>query len=335
MGNKGSRHVIFSFDYELYLGAKSGSVNKCLLEPTAELLKILQLYSAKAVFFIDTAWLVKLKEVSREYDSARTDFDNVVGQMRNMAKAGHYLFPHLHPHWLDACYMLNINQWELKDITKYHFHALNNEQREMVFAKGISLLKEIVLPVLPDYSPCGYRAGGWSIEPFCDFEPFFRKYGIKYEFSKIGNDLPYAFTENMAKNDKGEFIEFPISKVHIPALLMLYNRLPAKLLWIKGDRGAGDGVGAATGKSQGDKMQNSGSADSKYTEMVAIELLTRAKMPAYIKFLKNNSYMQFIAHPKMVSRHNLKMFKSFMDIAFRRYEVETDFMKMMPHRLSE
>lgn len=330
MGKKihNRRDVIFSFDYELYLGIKSGSVSKCVIEPVAEILKILQCHRANAIFFIDTTWLLKLKELSGRYQDARTDFDKVMSQMKEMATAGHYLFPHLHPHWLDARYLDAINQWQLADYSKYHFHSLDKEQRELLFSNSIALLNEIILPVQAGYSPCGYRAGGWSIEPFSDFEPFFRKYGIRFDFSKIENAAPYTFSKNMTRDNMGEFTEFPISSLNIKPLAGLWNRVLLKYLWIANDRGSGDGAGAVTGKNQSDKLQGKGEANRHNCEMAAIELLTRAKLSAYLNYLENNTYMQFIAHPKMLSCHNLKVFQSWMDTAFHKYEVETDFMKI-------
>ncbi len=332
MGSKAKniRHVIFSFDYELYLGIKSGSVDRCVLHPTASMLNILERHHAKAVFFIDTIWLLMLKEAGTAHTPAAADFHKVAGQIRDMAKAGHYLFPHIHPHWLDAGYLEDLNQWRLYDYSKYHFHALNEEQRDKLFGGSIDLLNEIILPVLPGYKPTAYRAGGWSIEPFSDFEPWFKKYGIKYDFSKIEDCPPYCFTKNMAKDKEGGFAEFPISKVPLSTYTRLCNRVLLKYLWIKGDRGSGDGTGAIAGKMQSEALQGRREKKEQKTEMAAVELLTLARLSAYLKFLKTNTYMQFICHPKMLSQHNMKVFEFWMKYAFDTYEIETDFMKMLP-----
>ncbi len=323
------RNVIFSFDYELYLGAKSGSTDNCVLKPVSELIRILGRYKVRAVFFIDTTWLIKLKEISSRSKKAETDFYNVVSQIRELVKAGHYLFPHLHPHWLNACYLEDVNQWRLTDYSKYHFHSLNMEEREFLFSSSVAILNEIIVPIQPDYRPTGYRAGGWSIEPFSDFEPFFRKYGIINDFSKIENCTPYPFSGNLMKDNRGEFAEFPISKVKLPIINEYLNRLLLKYLWIMNDRGTGDGKGAPEGKYQSNKLQGNNETNMQQGEMAAIELLTRAKLHAYLKYLKSNPYMQFIAHPKMLSRHNLNVFQLWMNSAFHRFDIETDFMKML------
>ena len=58
------KNIIFTFDYEPFLGSKSGTLNNCIIEPTERLKLILNTYNAKAVFFIDTLYLKNLKLVS-------------------------------------------------------------------------------------------------------------------------------------------------------------------------------------------------------------------------------------------------------------------------------
>lgn len=321
------RNVIFSFDYELYLGLKSGSVEKCVIAPTAEMLGILKEHGAKGIFFVDTTWLLRLREAGQTHLAARINFEEVTAQLQTIVSSGHYIFPHLHPHWLDAKYLEKDNQWELADQSRYHFHSLNDKERERLFKDSIALLNEIIIPVCPGYTPSGYRAGGWSIDPFSDFEPHFRKYGIKYEFSKMENSQPYRFNDNFLKNRNGDFTEFPITHIELTSFTILRNRLLAKYLWRTGDRGYGDGTGAVTGKMQSEEIQKH---ERGAGEMAAIESLTQVKLPAYLKFLARNNYMQFIAHPKMLSRHSIKTFRMWMRTAYDKYEIETDFMKMVP-----
>ena len=54
--------LLFTFDYELFLGKRSGNVLDSVITPTQEVLNILNEYSIRAIFFVDTTWLIKLKE---------------------------------------------------------------------------------------------------------------------------------------------------------------------------------------------------------------------------------------------------------------------------------
>ncbi len=47
-------------------------------------------------------------------------------------------------------------------------------------------------------------------------------------------------------------------------------------------------------------------------------------MNAYNRYLKDNDYMQFICHPKMVSKHNLDMLSVFLKKAKSNYTIVSD-----------
>jgi hypothetical protein len=286
---------------------------------------------------VDAIWLSRLKE--SQSPAAKSDFQKVVNQLQQIIISGHYIFLHLHPHWLDAHYIESKNQWELLDYSRYRFHNINDRERAEVFAKAHDVLDGLIKPINSKYLLDGYRAGGWSIQPFEDFKPFFEQYGIKYDFSVLPGmkrstsaqqyDFsmattrePYRFSEDPTlPSSNGKFVEFPISTITIPSFSQFLNRLLLKYLWQKGDHPAGDGIGV-TAETTG---ENSGIG-----EMVSVELLTSVKLPLYLKFLKANRYMQFISHPKMLSEHNINTFARFMDKAFALYDIETDFMKMLP-----
>jgi len=331
------KNILFTFDYELFLGPKSGSIAKCVIEPTEKLLDIFKIHKTHAIFFVDTTWLIRLKEVAKLHPTAKKDFLTVAYQLQNIITSGHYVFPHIHPHWLDANYLSDTNQWQLNTYSKYRFHNINTEQRDELFTESINLLKELIEPVKQNYIIDGYRAGGWSIQPFEDFAPYFERYGIKYDFSvlpgkkNISNvqqfdfsditaKAPYSFSTDVAVQGTGAFVEFPISTIKVSSLTRLFNKIVLKYLWRTNDRYSGDGHSIASETSESDPQR----------EMLAIELLTIAKLRLYNNFLARNNFIQFIAHPKMLSRHNISTFERFMKKAFALYTIETDFKKMLP-----
>ena len=64
-------------------------------------------------------------------------------------------------------------------------------------------------------------------------------------------------------------------------------------------------------------------------EMTSIELMTSMKQNEYKKFINSNSYMHFISHPKMISKHNMYCFQNFIQSVQKKYTIETDFKKML------
>ncbi len=58
--------LLITFDYELFLGEKSGTVQQCLIDPTDKLLDLLGKYAFKALFFIDTVYILSPERNGRE-----------------------------------------------------------------------------------------------------------------------------------------------------------------------------------------------------------------------------------------------------------------------------
>lgn len=56
------KQAILSFDYELFFGDNSGTVQKTLIEPTNIMLDALDTINAKATFFVDYLMLKYLKK---------------------------------------------------------------------------------------------------------------------------------------------------------------------------------------------------------------------------------------------------------------------------------
>ena len=56
------KRAILSFDYELFFGDKSGTVQKTLIEPTNIMLNVLDEVGAQATFFVDYLMLKFLEK---------------------------------------------------------------------------------------------------------------------------------------------------------------------------------------------------------------------------------------------------------------------------------
>lgn len=330
------KKILFTFDYELFLGEKSGSVNKCLIEPTNFILEELEAFQASGIFFIDTTYLLQLQKL--ENKNTQKDFDKITKQIQKLIHLNHYVFPHIHPHWLDAQYLPETNDWKLLKLEKYRFHSISNKEREVLFQNSIDLLNEIIFPIKPDYKINAYRAGGWCIQPFEDFKPFFEKHQIESDFSvlpkkkMISNAQFYDFSnapekaiyhfENdvLIENLNGKFKEFTISTCSFSKTTHFLNRLLLSYLWKTNNRSIGDGKGVQSQAIEQDLT-------AKDIQMIALENLNWATFKTYKKFLNQNDYMQFISHPKMLSKHNLAYFRKFLKYAFSNFKIETKFDK--------
>ncbi len=342
------KHLLLTFDYELFLGDRSGSVSNCMLKPTRAILDILNRNGiTKAIFFVDTTYLLKLMEGESNENS--DDFRSIIFQLVELVKAGHYVFPHLHPHWKDAQYDEKNNQWKLENLESYRFHNLNEKEKEMLFEGSMQIIKELQNEAGIYYDIDSYRAGGWCLQPFEDFFPYFKKHHIKHDFSvlkgfsKLNNLIYYNYTNTPLKKIyrfskevekekiNGEFYEFSISSLEAETGLERFkNKIFDKYLWFT-NKNFGDGVSVSV-SSKGDILTD-GIVDlvkDKKGEMASIELLTLSpKLAQYKKHLKENDYLHIISHPKMVSKHNLKMFDRFLKSIKQQFEINTDYKKMI------
>lgn len=240
------KNVILTFDYEVFLGEQTGTIDNCVLKPTQQLLKILEQNNAKAIFFVDATWLLFLKE------NFQDDLQLVAEQLKDIIKTGSTVELHLHPQWIDA-YKIGDNI-RFSSFEKYRLHSLSQEDILNLFGKSIDLLESITSQKVR----C-FRAGGFSIEPFTHIKSAFETFEIKYDFSVVpgmlltgGNiydydfsdapNLPYYPFENDVKipDHNGSFVEIPLSTYQNNPVYRLATKL---LLRLTKDRIFGDGRG--------------------------------------------------------------------------------------------
>jgi hypothetical protein len=323
-----NKNILLTFDYEPFLGKRSGTIDKCIIEPTNALRNILCKYNAKAVFFVDVLFVEKLRNIPE----LKADYEKIANQIQFLYLEGHYIYPHIHPHWLDAIYTGN-GEFDLSNLKKYSMGSLQNKDVKKLFNIAFNILDDIGI----SYVDWGYRAGGWCIQSFKTFKQVFESHNIKFEFSVLPgykcNSIvqsfdyssvkivtPYSFSNYVENVDiDGEFVEFPISTIQISDGNLFFDRLVKKILWKKGDRGFGDGLSAETASLK---------TNSFNREMVSLDILNISKVGIYKNFLKNNDYMHWISHPKMFTKHGLKVFDKFLTHATSNYIVNFDFVNM-------
>lgn len=337
-----SRNILFTFDYELYLGADSGTVNNCMIDPTEKIIAILEKHGMKAILFVDSTYLAQLIRVSKESPAANRDLSSIKKQLHRLLSAGHEVHPHIHPHWVDAEYNIEQNRWHLNNLKNYRFSSLSDAQKSKVFDEAIDALHSLIKDAFPNYRTDAFRAGGWCIQPFSAFEPCFRKAGIIADFSVIGqskisspvksfdfssvapNALPYRFAEDECKpSAHGSYLEVPISSIPVNQNSRI-DILVEKIMWrmpFGKSMGDGKGVPYSNDLPKNLALQN--------FETISIEHLTFNRVPDYKKFLSSNTFMQFISHPKMVSSHHLKMLDKFLIWASGKYRINSNWRQLL------
>ncbi len=219
--------IHISFDYELFFGNASGSVEKCMLEPTQQLIDIACKHNVPFIFFVDAGYLFQLKKYIH-IETCKQDYDKITLQLNRLASLGHEIALHIHPHWED-CRFEN-NQWII-DTTRYKLADFTEKEVGEIVSKYHHAIKEIT------GKPCkSYRAGGWCIQPFesirkalienaifVDSTVYYKGFHDSkahfYDFTKAPDLCEWNFENDPCiENKTGMFKEIPVTADQIPPL---------------------------------------------------------------------------------------------------------------------
>lgn len=233
------KKLLISYDYELFFGDRSGTVLNTLIEPTNRLMEAMEKSGLRGNFFVD--WQM-LKYLKQEKDiRCQNDYKLIEDQLKDIIRRGHRIELHIHPHWVNAKYNGD-GTWDYKDFSHYSLQSFSENEIIQMFVEGTQLLTSIAQEIDPEYRIIAFRAGGWAIQPFEKLRKGFIAAGIKidsstsygisnkhkyscYDFRKMPYKSMYHFeTDVCSEIQSGQFLEIPITSLHIPFCLYLYER---------------------------------------------------------------------------------------------------------------
>ncbi len=298
--------IVLTFDYELFLGRNSGSVENCLIAPTREILTLIRQHSATALFFVDATYLSRIEADDKQA------YAKVAGQIEEIVGAGCEVGFHLHPHWLDAV-KAGIDSWSLKNISKYRLHALDAVELRRVFSGSFASLGRAVSRANSSYRVNTFRAGGWCLQPFSNLRSSFEEFGIEYDFSVTSglykNSLPAHFYDyRSAPKDKvawrftdepcvpqesGRFIEVPVTAFKAGLVSLVANNLR-----IRGQKIYGDGQGVGGGRIQ-ELVRRVFAAER--IRQLTLDMCSRELLEKSLVSTTDRSVRVFASHPKIFS----------------------------------
>ena len=213
--------LFVTYDYELFFGEPTGTVEKCIIEPTNLIRAIAQRTGIKMVFFIDTGYLKKLLEFRDIHEKVNHEYHLVSNQISQLVQEGHDCQLHIHPHWEDCEH--DGSNWIMKT-DRYKLDDFSDEDIERI----IHEYKDILLS-FTNKPITSYRAGGWCLQPFNRVAKVFEDCGLKidstvfpegkftagnyyYDFTGCPDKSTWQFSTDLIQEDKaGPFTEFPIS----------------------------------------------------------------------------------------------------------------------------
>ncbi len=223
-----------TYDYELFLGRRTGTPEGCLVEPLSALTSVFDKYGVKVNLFVDAAYLLRLKTLKDNYTQLEKDYITVTNHIKELSSKGHSIQLHFHPQWIKAKFEHDV--WHL-DNEHYKLSDYTLDIQKEYLSQAIDLLQSLAVNRIK-----AFRAGGFSIENFDELSPFFLERGIiidtsvlrggfvvskyqSYDYRHIPLLTSYCFAANNKEvKQSGEFLEYPISVMELNSLSYLYYK---------------------------------------------------------------------------------------------------------------
>jgi len=311
-------NLFLTFDYELFFGSSTGTVQKCLIEPTNRLLEMARKHNAPMTFFVDIGYIIALERQLNEFAILKMDYNLVTDQIQEMIVAGCDVQLHIHPHWEKSHF--DGEKWQIVTKNAYKLTDFEAEERERIIRTYKAKLDFII-----GRKTDTFRAGGWCIQPFDQLEKLLQELDIKFDSSIFNNghfesgeysfdfrNAPtkdqYRFQNDVClENVNGFFTEFPIGSYRYSPLfywrLYILGRLnPTDHKMI------GDGIFMS---QPGRKKQvlthftwNHASTDGFYA--------TKMSKITEIALQKKQNNLVFIGHPKSCTLYSLALLNSYI-----------------------
>ena len=308
------RKILITLDYELFFG-NSGTIEKTIINPTEKLLEILDKYNIKASFFVDSGYIIKLKEYMNDFEVLKKDYDLITQQVKKLSKEEHDIQLHIHPHWEDSFF--DGENWVF-DTNRYKLSNFSDLEIDDVVKRYSSVLEGIT-----SIKPSVFRAGGWCIQPFDKMADALYKYGIRIdstifpEGKTITPSKSFDFTNTPVKNnwrfsedplievENGNFFEIPISSVTTTPLFY-FKFILNKFFGGEQQKAYGDGSAISNSKKHIFELLLKPSSSVASIDGFKATLLDKCAN-------QNKEQLVLIGHPKAFSPFSLKELDSFIN----------------------
>ena len=306
--------IYLTFDYELFFGEISGSVEKCMIEPTNRLFEIAKNKNVSYTFFVDVGYLIS----AEKHTELAIELAQVKTQIKQMIQFGHSVQLHIHPHWEKAIY--ENGKWEMNVDGAYKLADFSKEDAENIVRKYKTYLDDLIGEKTETF-----RAGGWCIQPFSQLKKIFSELGLKndtsvfrgaflntkhykIDFRNVPFKSKYSFSGDVTIEDEvGYFTEYPISS---------YRYNPSFFWWLYGlgrifpkqHKMIGDGFAVGSGRGKWSVLTSFTtfhvSSDGYYAKKLEASLRKSTNL--------NHEEMVVIGHPKAVTLYSMRKMEEFI-----------------------
>lgn len=311
--------TLLTLDYELFFGARTGTPQVSMIRATDRLLTVLDEFKAKAVFFVDATYLLRLREYANLFPELKKDHRELVRHIRMLEAQGHQIQLHIHPHWGDSYF--NGRKWEL-NTQRYRLEDWRQEDvLQMVSRATDELNRHLLNRVFV------FRAGGWCIQPFGRVRQALLENGVHvdstvfrggrchssshcYDFRDAPQLTSWQFDEDPCKRSgKGVFTEVPISSIRVSPAFYWRFALTKLFGSRKLHRCFGDGQAIKNSRADIFRMLTQTSYSVVSVDGYKSALLQEAYQ---IAASEGRGYFVAMGHPKSLSEFSLNNLRSWL-----------------------
>lgn len=304
--------ILWSADYELFLGENFLSEEKVLLEPTQALLETCEQLGIPLCLFADVACLWRYRQKGEQAFP-----DAAEEQLRGALRRGHDVQAHAHPHWLQA--RREDGRWSAP-LDSYLVGAL--EDARPLLASIRDHLNRLLRPVDPEYDCVAFRAGNYGIQPRVEHVfSALRETGYRLDSSVVPNLVMRNAVNRIDFRGYPErdttlhgLYEVPIATARFGPLDAVRRRLrrPAK------------------GRPRGRTIHSAaGQRPSLRSRLFRLDILELSRDPRrlvtiterYLRRVGTDVVFSFSCHPKAVGRRELEALRVYHEWLTRSYEV--------------
>lgn len=243
--------TLITLDHELFFGRRTGSIEKCLVEPFNALRPSIESRGGKACLFLDAGFVLRLRSEAASSDMLRREYDTLCRHLDGVTKSGHELQLHVHPHWEDCRW--EDGQWKMR-LDRYRLHDFSASDINQIVADYTNLIAEFV----PHETIRAYRAGGWVLQPFRKISDALWNNGIRIDSTVFHNGVSESKThvfdfsgapslskwrfdsDPLVEVPQGRFLEIPIAS-HLVWPGFFWKLAMSRKLKVAADKSFGDG----------------------------------------------------------------------------------------------
>lgn len=312
-------NIFITLDYEIFYD-KNPKLENQVINPTKELLKIVDPLNIKLILFVDIGYLKCLEKYKSDYPNLENDYLIITSQLKELCAKGHEVQLHIHPHWEDTTY--NGKEWSF-DLTRYKLTDFTDQEIKTIVTEYTEILERITNKKLT-----AFRAGGWSAQPFYRLNNSLQENGIIYDstvypkgvlkskeqwfdFKNVGfNKTRWKFSDDLTKEDSsGSFTEIAISAIKVLPFFF-WKFVVVRLLKIP--QHVSLSKGSAVGPS---KLHILKLLLFPSYSVVSIDGFKASYLEKAFRFYKKKNLEDFviIGHPKAFTPFSLKKFKAFIE----------------------